>query len=548
MSLQRLSHPAGWLVLSLLVLSSAVSPSLSARPEADDLKLKILNLQKFSKPAEIRNKRNSKHFDETKTARKLSTSFLDLFGTKLTEDEVDVEKELDGNDKQLNRQAKVMKIRKKARFPRRSYGGYEAPVRSSRPATSYKAPSSKVSTHRPYIAKKSKDKPFTSFRSISSSKSSKPVSVTTPTYSAPEPPRQSYSVKSSSPSPPTATYSKPPTPSYTKPSPRYSKPPSTYSSPPSPTYSKPPSPSYSKPSTQTYSKPPSTYSKPPSPSYPKPPSPTYSKPPSPSYSKPQPSYSSSSPDSGSEYSYSYVVPETETQAWEERTGHSTTGSYSVLLPDGRTMTVSYSVPDTETGFVAEVSYQGEARYEEPAPRQQYNHKREAKLSSRGHKNSLTHFKSKSEQLEKELQLPKLDPPNKSLKFEEKDNVKDSNRRDNEEIKYPHFESFQYTGNLKGRIKNQRFEPVALYGEFPQLNSRSEEERRQKQSLHFLSPEKEARPPYFSQENYQTNFKTHIQREDRQQARASDLQTNVQPFVHFQTQHTRAKTVKEDKFG
>ena len=50
-----------------------------------------------------------------------------------------------------------------------------------------------------------------------------------------------------------------------------------------------------------------------------------------------------------EYSYHYSVPETESQAWEERTGYTTQGSYSVLLPDGRTMTVTYSVPDSETG-------------------------------------------------------------------------------------------------------------------------------------------------------------------------------------------------------
>ena len=39
------------------------------------------------------------------------------------------------------------------------------------------------------------------------------------------------------------------------------------------------------------------------------------------------------------------------------TGYTTEGSYSVLLPDGRIMTVTYSVPDTETGFLAEVSYE-----------------------------------------------------------------------------------------------------------------------------------------------------------------------------------------------
>ena len=35
-----------------------------------------------------------------------------------------------------------------------------------------------------------------------------------------------------------------------------------------------------------------------------------------------------------------------------------------LLPDGRTMTVTYTVPDVDTGFMAEVSYKGEAQYPE----------------------------------------------------------------------------------------------------------------------------------------------------------------------------------------
>ena len=54
---------------------------------------------------------------------------------------------------------------------------------------------------------------------------------------------------------------------------------------------------------------------------------------------------------------------------EARDGYNTQGSYYVLLPDGRLQKVTYTV-DGESGFVAEVSYDGEAQYAEeykPAP-------------------------------------------------------------------------------------------------------------------------------------------------------------------------------------
>ena len=421
----------------------------------------------------------------------------------------------------------MKKIRKRARFPRRSYGGgYEKPSKSSRPATSYKAPSSQVSTHRPYVAPKSKSKPFTSFRSISS-KSSKPAStysVTTPSYSAPEPPRESYS----SPSPPPQTYS-------------VRTPPSTYSKPPPSTYSKPPPSTYSRPPPSTYSKPPSTYSKPSA----------YSTPPSDSYS-------------GGEYSYSYAVPETETQAWEERNGYSTTGSYSVLLPDGRTMTVSYSVPDTETGFVAEVSYQGEARYQDYEPQQQYNHKREVKQKSSRNQNNFPNFrpsKTYEKHLEKELELPRQDLPTNAFKFERKKSrnygVKSgAKEREEKKIKYPHFESFQYSGTRNEDVRPGRLvDPVALFGEFPQLNPRPDQIQPKQQSLHFISPERQARPSYLSpieiiQEDYQTNFASRPIREERNKEQAPTatayLNTNVKPFVNLPAKHSPA--VLEDKYG
>merc|ERR1739844_675140 len=57
---------------------------------------------------------------------------------------------------------------------------------------------------------------------------------------------------------------------------------------------------------------------------------------------------------------------------ESRDGYSTKGSYSVALPDGRLQTVTYNVADGYSGYVADVTYSGEAQSPEataykPAP-------------------------------------------------------------------------------------------------------------------------------------------------------------------------------------
>lgn len=51
---------------------------------------------------------------------------------------------------------------------------------------------------------------------------------------------------------------------------------------------------------------------------------------------------------------------------ESRDGYDTKGSYYVQLPDGRLQTVQYYV-NGDSGFVADVTYEGEAQY----PQQSY---------------------------------------------------------------------------------------------------------------------------------------------------------------------------------
>ena len=76
------------------------------------------------------------------------------------------------------------------------------------------------------------------------------------------------------------------------------------------------------------------------------------------------------PDEPALYTYTYAVKDDYTNnnfgTEEKRDGYNTQGSYYVSLPDGRLQSVAYSVSG-EGGYVADVSYQGEAQYPETQP-------------------------------------------------------------------------------------------------------------------------------------------------------------------------------------
>merc|ERR1712203_65525 len=70
------------------------------------------------------------------------------------------------------------------------------------------------------------------------------------------------------------------------------------------------------------------------------------------------------------YQYEYAVQDDYSGANfgqnEKRDGYATSGQYRVLLPDGRTQTVTYNTADAYSGNVAQVTYEGHATYG-PAP-------------------------------------------------------------------------------------------------------------------------------------------------------------------------------------
>ncbi|XP_076064591.1 cuticle protein 19-like [Oratosquilla oratoria] len=70
------------------------------------------------------------------------------------------------------------------------------------------------------------------------------------------------------------------------------------------------------------------------------------------------------------YSYEYAVNDeylgNQFRVKQQSDGEVVNGSYQVKLPDGRIQDVSYT-SDHENGFVADVTFQGEAKHPVPAP-------------------------------------------------------------------------------------------------------------------------------------------------------------------------------------
>ena len=94
--------------------------------------------------------------------------------------------------------------------------------------------------------------------------------------------------------------------------------------------------------------------------------PRYGYAPAPAYGHAAPVYADEAP----VYAFNYGVADDYSGATfnhgESRDGYTTSGSYSVALPDGRIQTVNYKVADAYSGYVADVTYSGEAKYA-PAP-------------------------------------------------------------------------------------------------------------------------------------------------------------------------------------
>ena len=92
----------------------------------------------------------------------------------------------------------------------------------------------------------------------------------------------------------------------------------------------------------------------------------------PAYKPYQPAYKEPKYAEPANYEYNYAVKDeyagVDFNANEAREGYATNGGYRVVLPDGRTQIVTYTVADDYSGYVADVQYEGEAKYDEYKPK------------------------------------------------------------------------------------------------------------------------------------------------------------------------------------
>ncbi|XP_037791882.1 pro-resilin-like [Penaeus monodon] len=93
-----------------------------------------------------------------------------------------------------------------------------------------------------------------------------------------------------------------------------------------------------------------------------------------SYNAPAPSYNAPAPTGPAQYDFNYAVKHDYSNNdfghQENRNGYDTQGAYFVLLPDSRIQRVSYNV-NGDAGYVAQVTYEGEAQYRAPRPSTSY---------------------------------------------------------------------------------------------------------------------------------------------------------------------------------